>query len=113
TLRKASIDTVSGDMLIDSTGSTNHIALNTVSGNATVRLDKDLPANYVIRSVSGRVQVDGVVRSRSGPTTNFTGATGELSGNFVDVRANGVSGDVTVVRRVGSPDASGTEGGER
>jgi hypothetical protein len=101
TLRKATIDTVSGSMLVDSTGEAHQVGLNTVSGNATVRLDDGLPANYVVRSVSGRVQVDGVVRSGmgTGPTTNFSGSVGELSGSFVDVRANSVSGDVTVLRR--------------
>ena len=66
TLRKATIDTVSGAMLVDSTGEAHQVALNTVSGNATVRLDDGRPANFVVRSVSGRVQVDGVVRSGHG-----------------------------------------------
>ncbi len=107
TIRKATVDTVSGAMLVDSVGDVNQIALNTVSGNATVRLDEGLPANFVVRSVSGRVQVDGVVRSGlgSGPTTNYSGSTGQLSGSFVDVRANSVSGDVTVLRRAGAPGA--------
>ena len=39
----------------------------------------------------------------TGPTTNFSGSIGELSGSFVDVRANSVSGDVTVLRRAGAP----------
>jgi hypothetical protein len=100
-IRKATIDTVSGSMLVDSTGDVHQIALNTVSGNGTVRLDEGLPANYVVRSVSGRVLVDGTKRSGlgTGPTTNYTGSAGELSGSFVDVRANSVSGDVTVLRR--------------
>ncbi|MCC2032945.1 DUF4097 family beta strand repeat-containing protein [Microbacterium allomyrinae] len=100
-LRKASIETVSGAMLVDSTGDLNSVSLNTVSGNATVRLDEGFPANYAIRSISGRVQVDGLVRSGNGagPTTNFVGSVGELSGSFADVRANTVSGDVTVLRR--------------
>lgn len=98
TLRKSSIDTVSGAMLVDSTGPTSAISLNTVSGNATIRVDDGLPANYVARTASGRVQVDGIVRSNSGPS-NFTGSTGALSGTFVDVRVNTVSGDVTVLRR--------------
>ncbi|GAA3636124.1 DUF4097 family beta strand repeat-containing protein [Microbacterium awajiense] len=100
-VRKATIDTVSGAMLVDSTGPVHAVNLNTVSGNATVRLDDGFPANYVFRSVSGRVQVDGVVRSGNGagPTTNYSGSVGELSGSFADVRANSVSGDVTVLRR--------------
>lgn len=100
-LSKATIDTVSGAMVVDSTGPIHAISLNTVSGNATIRLDEGLPANYVVRSVSGTVQIDSVIRSGrgTGPTTNFAGSTGELSGSFVDVRANSVSGDVTVLRR--------------
>jgi hypothetical protein len=98
TVLKASIDTVSGSMLVDSTGPAHAVTLNTVSGNATVRLDDGLSANYVVRTVSGRVLVDGVVRSGHGPS-NYTGSTGELSGTFVDVRSNSVSGDITVLRR--------------
>ncbi|WP_404430383.1 DUF4097 domain-containing protein [Microbacterium lacus] len=101
TLRKASIDTVSGSMVVDSTGPIQSVNLNTVSGNATIRLDEGLSANYVVRSVSGRVQVDGIVRSGqgTGPTTNYSGSIGELSSEFADVRSNSVSGDLTVLRR--------------
>ncbi|MDW4574326.1 DUF4097 family beta strand repeat-containing protein [Microbacterium sp. M3] len=107
-LRKANIDTVSGALLVDSTGEMLTVGLNTVSGNATVRLDEGYPANFVLRSVSGRVQVDGVVRSGNGtgPTTNYAGSVGELSGSFADVRAHSVSGDITVLRRA---DASVTD----
>jgi len=99
---RTTIDTVSGAMYVDAAGNVHQINLNTVSGNATIRVDETLPANYVVRSVSGRVLVDGVQRSGrgSGPTTNFTGTTGVLSGSFVDVRANSVSGDVTVLRSI-------------
>ena len=101
TLSRATIDTVSGSTLIDSTGDLQAVNVNTVSGGVTVRVDDGHPANYVVRSVSGKVQVDGVMRSGNGtgPTTNFTGSVGELSGSFADVRANSVSGDVTVLRR--------------
>ncbi|MDN8547886.1 DUF4097 family beta strand repeat-containing protein [Microbacterium sp. NM3R9] len=106
-LHAASIDTVSGAMLVDSTGPIQSISLHTVSGDATVRLDEGLPANYQVRSVSGRVLVDGIVRSGqgTGPLTSFAGSSGELSGTFVDVRTNSVSGDLTVLRR---PVAGGT-----
>jgi hypothetical protein len=104
-LRKATIDTVSGSVLVDSTGDILSVGVNTVSGASTVRLDEGRAANYVIRSVSGKVQVDGVVRSGTGtgPTTNYAGAVGELSGSFADVRAHSVSGDITVLRRAASP----------
>ncbi len=75
-LRKATIDTVSGSMLVDSTGDLYSVNLNTVSGRATVRLDEGYPANFVVRSVSGKAQLDGVVRSGrgNGPMTNFSGS---------------------------------------
>lgn len=101
-IRTTTIDTVSGSVLVDTTGSAHAISLNTVSGTSTIRLDEGLPANYVVRSVSGRVQIDGVTRSGSGVTT-YTGSTGELSGSFVDVRANSVAGAVTVLRRAAAP----------
>ena len=108
-LRTASVDTVSGATMIDSTGPTESISINTVAGNATVRLDPDVAANYAVRSVSGTVLVDGATRSGGGGVgVNFTGSTGELSGSFADVRAHTVSGDVTVLRRpaAGAPEVS-------
>ena len=98
TLRKATIDTVSGSVLIDAVGDANTVNLNTVSGAVTVRLDETLPANYVLRSISGKLLVDGIQRSSGGPS-NYSGQTGELAGSFVDVRANTVSGGITVLRR--------------
>lgn len=97
-VRKATIDTVSGSALVDAAGDVNTINLNTVAGSSTIRLDESLPANYVARSLSGRILIDGVERSASGPS-NYTGSTGELAGRFVDVRANSVSGSITVLRR--------------
>jgi hypothetical protein len=113
-VRKATIDTVSGSMLVDSTGELHEVSLNSVSGNATVRLDEGLPANYVVRSVSGRVLIDGIVRSGqgTGPMTNYSGSIGELSGMFADIRANSVSGSVTVLRRtaIAETDAAASAG---
>ena len=97
-MRKATVDTVSGSILVDAVGDINTVNLNTVSGGMTVRLDETLPANYVLRSMSGRLTVDGVERSSGGPSS-YTGQVGELAGSFVDVRANSVSGGVTVLRR--------------
>ena len=106
-IRKATIDTVSGNMLVDSTGRVDAVSLNTVSGDATARIDEGPPATFVLRSVSGRLTVDGIKRSTSGPS-NYVDSVGELSGSFVDVRANSVSGDVTVLRRAATqePDAA-------
>src|SRR5690606_38848032 len=72
-IRKATVDTVSGSVWVDAAGAVNTITLNTVSGNSTIRLEETLPASYVVRSMSGRVTIDGTDRAGSGPT-NFTGS---------------------------------------
>ncbi|MDQ0643994.1 DUF4097 family beta strand repeat-containing protein [Microbacterium murale] len=97
-VRRATVDTVSGAILVDAAGAVNTINLNTVAGNSTIRLEETLPANYVARSMSGRMLIDGIDRGNTGPT-NYTGSTGELAGSFVDVRTNSVSGDITVLRQ--------------
>ncbi|MBN7793708.1 DUF4097 family beta strand repeat protein [Microbacterium esteraromaticum] len=98
TMHKATVDTVSGDVLVEAIGDMNTINLNTVSGSTRIRLDETLPANYVLRSMSGKLTVDGIERSGGGPAT-YTGQKGELAGSFVDVRANSVSGSIAVLRR--------------
>lgn len=95
---KATADTVAGSVLIDATGPVHSVGVNTVGGDITIRMDEGLAANYVARSVSGRVQIDGIVRSTSA-MSNYAGSTGELSGSFADIRLNSVSGDLTVLRR--------------
>lgn len=97
-LSKVAIDSVSGDALIDAEGRLDAVNINTVSGTTTIRIDEDLACNYAIRTVSGRVLTDGIQRSANGPT-NFTGQTGVLDKVFADIRVNGVSGGVTVLRR--------------
>lgn len=101
TIRRATVDIVSGSTLVDAAGDVNAINVNSVSGGTTVRLDESLAANYVVRSLSGRLLIDGVERGSSG-INNYTGSTGELAGRFVDLRANSVSGGVTVLRRTPS-----------
>lgn len=105
-IRKIFVDSVSGNMLVDAHGPIAAVSLNSVSGNSMVRLDAGVPANYVARSVSGKVEIDGVKRSGAGGVsgsigvgTSYAGSTGELSGQFVDVRVHSVSGDLVVVRR--------------
>jgi DUF4097 and DUF4098 domain-containing protein YvlB len=104
-IRKATIDTVSGGMLVDSTDRVDLVSLNTVSGDATVRLDEGHP-----RTRAAQRQRPAHGRRRQalelGPS-NYVDSVGELSGSFADVRANSVSGDVTVLRRSpAAPDAA-------
>lgn len=97
TPRRVSIDSVSGDMLVDAAAAVDTVTLNTVSGSATVRLPEELAAKYSVRTVGGKLTIDGVDRKGSGPTS-YTGSTGELAGTFADVRFNSLSGDLTVLR---------------
>ncbi|WP_298039152.1 DUF4097 family beta strand repeat-containing protein [uncultured Microbacterium sp.] len=97
-VRKAVVDTVSGAVWVDAAGAVNAITLNTISGDSTIRLEETLPANYVIRSMSGGIMLDGIDRGGSKPVS-YTGSVGELAGSFVDIHSNSVSGDTTVLRR--------------
>lgn len=112
-IRKIFVDSVSGNSLIDARGDITQISLNSVSGNAMVRLDAEVPANYVARSISGKVVIDGVKRGASsgsgsiGVGTSYSGSVGELSGNFLDLRFNAVSGDLSVIRREAAGSAEG------
>lgn len=109
-ITKADIDTVSSATFIDAEGPIDKISLNGVSGGATFRLDDGYPANYVLRSASGRLIIDGVTRGSSGPSS-YSGSTGELSGRFVDLKANTVAGDITVLRRGAHAPADTANGG--
>lgn len=107
TIRTASIDTVGGAALIDSTGPVQSVSFNTVGGGVTVRLDDHLPTKFALRTVSGGLRVDGVDRAERSIGSTYSGSVGELSGSFADIRANTVSGDVTVVRRAALTAADG------
>jgi hypothetical protein len=97
-IRRFSADGVSGEVFVDSTGVPMSVENNTVSGDLTVRLDADTAARYNVNSVSGTLQL--------GPATikgirggGYNGQAGELDGSFTEVRANSVSGDITVLYR--------------
>ena len=101
---KTDINTVSGSVFIDAEGALQTAEFNSVSGAVTLRLDDEYPAQYSVHSISGRVQIDGVSRSK-----NYSGHAGALSGMFVDMRANSVSGDVSVLRRGGGTPSGGVD----
>ena len=94
---RATIDTVSGALVVDTTAPIDTIGLNTVAGNATLRLPENLAAKYAARTMTGRLMIDGVDRG-SGMPSSYNGSSGELAGTFVDVKFNSVSGDLTVLR---------------
>ncbi|WP_244259355.1 hypothetical protein [Rathayibacter sp. VKM Ac-2759] len=101
-LTRFSVDGVSGSVFVDAEGTPDQIQANTVSGDLTVRIDESLGARYRINTVSGTLQLDGaVVRGTFG--RGYTSTTGSLDSQWIDIAANSVSGDVTVVRRATAP----------
>jgi hypothetical protein len=97
-LDRIKADTVSGDVFADIDGRCNRVRVNSVSGALTARIDRELGATYTVNTVSGTLQLDGqVIRGMRGRGYQDTIA-GE-SGVTVEVLANTVSGNVSVIRR--------------
>lgn len=97
-ISKFNSDSVTGDVVLDIDGTPGVIEANTVSGDLTVRIDEGFGASYRINTVSGTLQFgDSVFKSTLGK--GFVHREGELSGSWLELAANSVSGNVTVVRR--------------
>lgn len=88
-------DTVTGNVTLDLTGIPDVVRVHTVSGNTSMRLASGVPAEYRINTVSGRVQLDD--SEITGVVGGYTGKYGELDDNWVEFRANTVSGDIAVM----------------
>lgn len=88
-------DGVSGDVFLDLAGAPDRIETQTVSGDVTVRLDPGVPAQYLISTLTGRLQLDDA--RITGVRGSYTGRYGALAGRFTEVRSSSVSGDVSVV----------------
>ncbi|GIT78965.1 hypothetical protein LLS1_06340 [Leifsonia sp. LS1] len=96
-IRKLAVDGVSGDVMADISGTPDEIAINTVSGDSTIRIPEAVGARYRANTVSGRVQLDDVVVVGYGGK-GYTGTSGTLDGTWVDINVNSVSGGVSVLR---------------
>jgi hypothetical protein len=97
-LDRIKADTVSGDVFADVDGRCNRIRVNSVSGALTARIDRELGASYTVNTVSGTLQLDGqVIRGMRGRGYQDTiPGDGDVT---VEVLANTVSGNVSVIRR--------------
>jgi hypothetical protein len=97
---KFSSDGVSADVFLDLAGIPSEVRVNTVSGGVTVRLEPDVPAQYTINTVSGRLQLDdSEIRGIRG---QYKGRHGELDRHWLAFSANTVSGDISVLHRTAS-----------
>ncbi|MEP6482290.1 MAG: DUF4097 family beta strand repeat-containing protein [Rhodoglobus sp.] len=97
-IMKFTADTVSGEVFADIAGIPDEIRVNTVSGNVTTRLAADVPAQYKINTVSGRLQLD--QSEITGVRGGYTGRYGVLEKNWLEFKANTVSGNVSVLHSV-------------
>lgn len=91
-------DGVSGDVFLDIRGIPDLVRINTVSGDVTTRLEPGVPVQYKINTVSGKLQLDdSEIRGVRG---GYTGKFGILEKQWLEFRANTVSGDVSVLHAV-------------
>ena len=102
-------DGVSGDVFLDLVGAPDRIETQTVSGDVTVRLDADVPAQYLISTLTGRLQLDDA--RITGVRGSYNGRYGALAGSFTEVRSSSVSGDVSVVHAERAGAAAGHDAG--
>lgn len=91
-------DTVSGDLIVDALGTPDSIDTNSVSGELTVRFDPGAGARYRVNTISGRLLLDDTaIKGVMGKT--FEHVVGELAGQWLELGANSVSGDIAVLHR--------------
>lgn len=104
-----SLDGVSSSVFLDIDGTPDKITTNTVSGNLTVRLAVGVSARYRLNTLTGTLQLDEqTIRGTFGK--GYEGSVGQLDGAWLELSANSVSGDISVVRREGEstePDGTG------
>lgn len=94
-IARLTCDSVSGDVYLDLTGTPDQVRVNTVSGSVTARLAAGVAVEYRITTASGRLQLD--ESEITGVHGSYTGKYGDLSGRWLEFRANTVTGDVSVL----------------
>ena len=97
-------DTIAGNMIVDAYGTPDRIDTNTVSGDLTVRFAPGSGARYRINTVGGTVLVDDTtIRGVLGK--GFERVVGDLAGRWLELGANSVSGNISIMRREASAKA--------
>jgi DUF4097 and DUF4098 domain-containing protein YvlB len=101
TIPRFSSDGVSGDVLLDLQGIPDSAKVNTVSGGVSARLEHGVPFSCTVGTASGTLQFDDEeIRGIHG---QYTKRSGDLSGQWLDMRVNTVSGDIAVLHAAASP----------
>jgi hypothetical protein len=97
-------DTVSGNMIVDAEATPHRIDTNTVSGDLTVRFEPGTGARYRVNTVGGTVLLDdATIKGMLGK--GFERTVGELAGRWLELGANSVSGNISIMRREASAKA--------
>ncbi|MCT9622317.1 DUF4097 domain-containing protein [Curtobacterium sp. C2H10] len=90
-----SADGVNADVVLDLHGTPDQARVNTVSGAVSVRLEDGVPYQCTVSTASGKLQFDdSEIRGVRG---SYVKQGGELSGQWLDLKVNSVSGDIAVL----------------
>jgi hypothetical protein len=97
-VRRFTVDGVSGNVYLDLFGSPREVRTNTVSGDTTLRIGHDLGVHARITTISGVAHLDGTTMTKvmGKAVTHDSGPTGARG---LDLSANSVSGNISLVRR--------------
>ncbi|WP_416395707.1 MULTISPECIES: DUF4097 family beta strand repeat-containing protein [unclassified Curtobacterium] len=88
-------DGVNADVVLDLHGTPDQARVNTVSGSVSVRLEDGVPYRCTVSTASGKLQFDdSEIRGVRG---SYVKQGGELSGQWLDLKVNSVSGDIAVL----------------
>ena len=75
------------------------IGIGRMPGDVTLRIDEGIGVRYRINTISGVAHLDGTTIVRGSMGKAFTHQTASLEGRWLDMSANSVSGNLSVVRR--------------
>lgn len=99
-------DGVNADVVLDLHGTPDSARVNTVSGSVSVRLEDGVPYRCTVSTASGKLQFDdSEIRGVRG---SYVKQGGELSGQWLDLKVNSVSGDIAVLHAPPVADGSAT-----
>ncbi|WIE76194.1 DUF4097 family beta strand repeat-containing protein [Curtobacterium sp. MCSS17_007] len=96
-------DGVNADVVLDLQGTPDAARVNTVSGSVSVRLEDGVPYRCTVSTASGKLQFDdSEIRGVRG---SYVKQGGDLSGQWLDLKVNSVSGDIAVLHASPAPAA--------
>lgn len=99
-------DGVNADVVLDLHGTPDAARVNTVSGSVSVRLEDGVPYRCTVSTASGKLQFDdSEIRGVRG---SYVKQGGELSGQWLDLKVNSVSGDIAVLHAPPAPAPDGS-----